>query len=226
MKKTTLTLIAALAAGITVVNAQPKGKPEPQDKDKRPGVHQPAQPPKPQPPLAQPKPAPKPEPPKVQPKPAPQPPPKHEPPKPDFGNHRDDHGPGHRNHPLEKPRERHYYKDWHHVERRHLYHYGVVPETLQVHLRPREEFEFQLEEDRKDGYKWFARYDSDLIKIDIDHEKGKKLLFFGRTPDYAEIEIEGKYSCDTIVELVYAKKDEWDFGAPPRKVIRLFVHID
>ena len=271
MKKTayrlTLVTVLAIAAGNTI--AQPKGRPEWQDKnEQKPGLFQPPKPsnqpqvqpkpqpkpeppkpqpqpskvqpkpeppkPPPQPPKVQPKPEPpkpQPQPPKVQPKPEPpkpQPPkpeppkpqpPKPQPPKPE-GNFF-----GHHDHPLEKPHDRNHYNDWHRVQRNQFYRYGIVNETMQIHLHGREEFEFKIEEERRDDYRWFARYDSTLIKVDVDHKKGRG-FFFGRTPDYAEIEIEGKFPCDTIVELVYARKHAWEKGEPPKKVIRVFVHVD
>ena len=270
MKKTayklTLATVLAIAAGNTI--AQPKGRPEFQDKNnQKPVLFQPPkptnqpqvqpkpqpkpeppkvqpkpEPPKPQPPKVQPKPEPpKPQPPKVQPKPEPpkpQPPkpeppkpqpPKPEPPKPQPPKPQppkpEPNFFGHHNHPLEKPLERSHYINWHNVQRNQFYGYSTVHETMQVHLRGREEIEFKIEEQRHDDYRWFARYDSTLIKVDVDHKKGRG-FFFGRTPDYAEIEIEGKFPCDTIVELVYAKKHAWEKGEPPVKVIRVFVHVD
>ena len=251
MKKTayrlTLATVLAIAAGNTI--AQPKGRPEWQDKnEQKPGLFQPPKPqPRPEQPKPQPKPEPKPQPkpepkfqqpePKPQPKPEPKFQPKPEPPKPQPPKPEPKFQPkpeppkpngnvfGHHGHPLEKPNDRHHYNDWHRVQRNQFYGYGTVNETMQIHLRGREEFEFKIEEDRHDDYKWFARYDSTLIKVDVNHKKGRG-FFFGRTPDYAEIEIEGKFPCDTIVELVYARKHAWEKGEPPKKVIRLFVHVD
>ena len=197
---------------------QPKPAQPPKVEPPKPQPTKP-QPPKVEPPKPQP---PKPQPPKVEP-PKPQPPkpqpPKVEPPKPQPPRH------GHHNTPLEKPRERSFYNNWHRVQRNQFYGFATADETMQIHLRGRDDFEFKLEEQRHDDYRWFARYDSTLIKVDVDHKKGKG-FFFSRTPDYAEIEIEGKFPCDTIVELVYAKKYAWERGEAPLKVIRIFVHVD
>ena len=227
MKKTAyrFTLAAILAIASSNIMAQPKQPPKGgHENEQRPGAFQPPKPanqPKPAPqPTVQPKPAPKPEPkpaPRPEPKPAPKPAPQLPPP---GGNIF-----GHHNSPLEKPRERHHYSDWHKVQRNYFYGLGTVNETMQIHLRGREEIEFKIEEQRHDDYRWFARYDSNLIKVDVDHKKDKG-FFFGRTPAHAEIEIEGKFPCDTIVELVYARKHAWEKGEPPKKVIRIFVHVD
>ena len=42
----------------------------------------------------------------------------------------------------------------------------------------------------------------------------------------AEVEIEARRPGNTIVELVYARPNEWDLGNDPQKVIQIFVHIE
>lgn len=234
MKKSYTLLLAAIAAlALGDANAQPKPGPgpKPPQQHNQPGKPGPSKPepgkpgpgkPAPQPPKPAPQP-PKPQPPKPAPhdvKPAPHPD-KPLPPPPPKG----DYKPGHNRYELEKPHAREFYKDWQRIPNHKRFAFGSAPEKLSVYLRPREEFELNLDEDRREGFAWFARYDEHCVKVDIDHKRGKK-YFFGKSQQVAEVEIEGKFPCDTIVELIYANRHDWDNGGHPDKVIRLFVHID
>ena len=152
------------------------------------------------------------------PSPKPQPP-KPEPPKPPV-----EYRPGHTNHPLRDPRERDHYKDWHVLRHKQFYKLGEAPEQLQVSMRLGQEIEFKLEERVGDGYKWFARFNPVIVDVDVDHERPHWYQFGRKT--HSEVEIEGRRPGNTMVELVYARPDEWDRGVDPQKVVQIFVHIE
>ena len=211
-------------------------KPAPQPAKPQPNVVvKPApQPAKPQPPhVVKPAPQqpPKPQPPKPQPavvvKPVPQPPPKPqpavvvkpEPPKPPI-----EYRPGHKNHPLRDPRERDHYKDWTVLRHKQYYALTEAPERLQVSMRVGQEIEFKLEERVGDGYKWFARSNPAIVDVDVEHEQPHWYQFGRKT--HSEVEIEARRPGNTMVELVYARPDEWDRGVDPQKVVQIFVHIE
>ena len=132
--------------------------------------------------------------------------------------------PGHKNHPLQPPKERDHYKDWKPLHHKKFYAIAEAPEFLQVSMRVGQEVEIKLEEKIGDGLKWFARCDASMVDIDIDHER-PRWYSFSRTA-YSEVEIEARRPGNTMVELVYARPGEWDLGNPPQKVLQIFVHIE
>ena len=85
-------------------------------------------------------------------------------------------------------------------------------------------FGFKLEERVGDGYKWFARFNPVIVDVDVDHERPHWYQFGRKT--HSEVEIEGRRPGNTMVELVYARPDEWDRGVDPQKVVQIFVHIE
>ena len=191
----------------------------------KPQQHQPA--PKPQPPVVvkpqQPQPAPKPQPaPAVKPQP-PQPPhvTKPEPPKPQPPV---EYRPGHKNHPLQPPKERDHYKDWAPLHHKHFYGIAEAPERLQVSMRVGQEVELKLEERIGDGLKWFARHNPTIVDVDVEHERPRWYKFGSKA--HSEVEIEARRPGNTMVELVYARPNEWDRGDAPQKVVQIFVHIE
>ena len=211
---------------VVVVKPVPQPKPQPNVVVVKPVP----QPPKPQPPVVvkptAPQPPPKPQPavvvkPVQTPPPKPQPPVvvKPEPPKPPV-----EYRPGHKNHPLRDPREREHYKDWHVLRHKQYYKLMEAPEQLQVSMRVGQEIEFKLEERVGDGYKWFARFNPAVVDVDVDHERPHWYQFGRKT--HSEVEIEGRRPGNTMVELVYARPDEWDRGVDPQKVVQIFVHIE
>jgi len=187
----------------------------------------PQQPPKPQPPVvvkpAPPQQPPKPQPPKPQPpvvvKPAPPQPPVVAKPAPPV-----EYRPGHKNHPLQPPKAREHYKDWMALHHKRFYKLVEAPERMQVSMRVGQEVEFKLEERTGDGLRWFARYDSSMLDVDIEHE-GRRWYRFGSTA-HSEVEIEAHRPGNTMVELVYARPGEWDRGDAPQKVLQIFVHVE
>ena len=213
-------------APVVVVKPAPQPKPQPNVVVVKPVP----QPPKPQPtvvvkPVA-PQPPPKPQPAVVvkpvqtqPPKPQPAVVVKPEPPKPPV-----EYRPGHKNHPLRDPREREHYKDWHVLRHKQYYKLTEAPEQLQVSMRVGQEIEFKLEERVGDGYKWFARFNPVIVDVDVDHERPHWYQFGRKT--HSEVEIEGRRPGNTMVELVYARPDEWDRGVDPQKVVQIFVHIE
>ena len=96
---------------------------------------------------------------------------------------------------------------------------------MQLQLYTGQEFEIRLEEERKKGYYWFARYDAAYVKVDVDHEKGPK-TFFGHRERYAEIEIKALRPGDSYVELIYGNRAGWENGDAPVKVVQIYVHVD
>lgn len=96
-------------------------------------------------------------------------------------------------------------------------------------MRDDSDVEFRLEENTSTGYSWFARYDPRFCKVDIEHKITKKVFWGGHVsgvPGVAEIEIEAEAPGDTMVELIYARRHEWERGEEPEKVIQIFIHID
>ncbi|MCR5382795.1 MAG: protease inhibitor I42 family protein [Lentisphaeria bacterium] len=132
--------------------------------------------------------------------------------------------PGHKNHPLQPPKERDHYKDWAPLHHKRFYRSGEAPTMLQVSMRVGQEVEFKLEEKTGDGLKWFVRCDPSIVDVDVEHER-PRWYKFSRTA-YSEVEIEARRPGNTIVELVYARPNEWDLGNDPQKVIQIFVHIE
>ena len=201
------------------------GQPQPAPKPQPAVVVKPApqQPPKPQPPVvvkpAAPQPPPKPQPPVVVKPAAPLPAPPKPAPAPVVV-----YRPGHKNHPLQPPKERDHYKDWAPLHHKKFYRSGEAPTMLQVSMRVGQEVEFKLEEKTGDGLKWFARCDPSIVDVDVEHER-PRWYKFSRTA-YSEVEIEARRPGNTIVELVYARPNEWDRGDAPHKVVQIFVHIE
>ena len=181
---------------------QPPAKPQPVVVVK-PAAPQPA---KPQPPVVVKPAAPQPAPPKPAPAPV------------------VEYRPGHKNHPLRPPKERDHYKDWAPLHHKKFYRSGEAPTMLQVSMRVGQEVEFKLEEKTGDGLKWFARCDPSIVDVDVEHER-PRWYSFSRTA-YSEVEIEARRPGNTMVELVYARPNEWDLGNDPLKVIQIFVHIE
>ena len=183
----------------------------------------PQQPPKPQPPVvvkpAAPQPPPKPQPPVVVKPAAPLPAPPKPAPAPAVV-----YRPGHKNHPLQPPKERDHYKDWAPLRHKAYYRSGEAPTMLQVSMRVGQEVEFKLEEKTGDGLKWFARHNPSIVDVDVDHERPHWYQFSRKA--YSEVEIEARRPGNTMVELVYARPDEWDRGVDPQKVVQIFVHIE
>ena len=238
-----------------ITSKPPQNKPEPlpsiTPKQKLPPQAKPATPaPKPEPkpqtkpaaPKPEPKhitPAPKPEPkhvapaPKPEPKhvaPAPKPEPKHVP-APPVGHHPDfpdrkDYKPGHHNHPLPPPFDRHYYQSWEPLRWKHTYSYDHVPLTMQYNLPLGKKMIFFLEENTTTGYAWFARYDERILDIDIEHQGSMSFFGFAGRPGRAEIKIRGRNEGYTVVELIYARSWEWRKGEPPAKVIQIFINCE
>ena len=132
--------------------------------------------------------------------------------------------PGHKNHPLRPPKERDHYKDWAPLHHKRFYRSGEAPTMMQVSMRVGQEVEFKLEEKTGDGLKWFVRCDPSIVDVDVEHER-PRWYKFSRTA-YSEVEIEARRPGNTIVELVYARPNEWDLGNDPQKVIQIFVHIE
>ena len=210
---------------VVVVKPVPQPKPQPNVVVVKP-VPQPA---KPQPNVVVVKPVPQPAKPQspVVVKPVHTPPPKPQPPvvvKPEPPKPPVEYRPGHKNHPLRDPREREYYKDWHVLRHKQYYKLTEAPEQLQVSMRVGQEIEFKLEERVGDGYKWFARHNPAIVDVDVEHERPHWYQFGRKT--HSEVEIEGRRPGNTMVELVYARPDEWDRGVDPQKVVQIFVHIE
>ena len=126
--------------------------------------------------------------------------------------------------PLRPPKERDHYKDWKPLHHKQFYRSGEAPTMMQVSMRVGQEVEFKLEEKTGDGLKWFARCDPSIVDVDVEHER-PRWYKFSRTA-YSEVEIEARRPGNTIVELVYARPNEWDLGNDPQKVIQIFVHIE
>ncbi len=135
-----------------------------------------------------------------------------------------DYRPGYFGFALPRPWPREYYRTWKYVEKK-VYRYNAVSDMMQYHLDPGDKLEFSLEENPSTGYLWFARYDKDDVNVSIDHESTRKMRKAG-VPGIAEIEIKSRRRGDTVVELIYARKWEWDQGVPPAKVIQLFIYSD
>ena len=204
--------------------AQQPPKPGPQQPPKpvvQPPKPGPQQPPKPV--VQPPKPGPQqPTKPVVQPphvKPAPQIP-KPGPQQPPMGEYR----PGHKNHPLQAPRERDFYRDWKPLHHKAFSKLTEAPERLQVSMRVGQEVKIKLEEKIGDGLRWFARYNVHILDVDVEHGGGHWYKF-SRTA-FSEVEIEADHRGDTMVELVYARHEECNRGEPPQKVVQIFVHIE
>ena len=246
MKKLLYTLVATCLFTLTVETfAQPGRKPDgpgfqPQGGPAHPGAPKPTVHPTPAPkPTVHPTPAPAPKPavhptpapapkPVVQPAPGPKPPVQpgpaphhHDAPKPPHPDYR----PGFKSYSLQRPFEHDYYRDWLRPTYNQYFTFVSVPDKVQIHLWPGQKFEIKLEEERREGFSWFARYDAYYVDVDIDHKKGHR-TFFGHRERYAEIEIKGKHQGASMVELIYANRYGWDNGDAPVKVIQLFVFTE
>ena len=249
MKKLLYTLATAgVFALATTTLAQPGRRPDdkpgfppqggPAQPGFRPGDHRPAPPqpgpaphhdvhkPAPHPVAPAPHPAPHPVPPAPHPVPHPAPhpvapaphPAPHPVPPPPHPHYR----PGFKAYSLPKPFAVEYYREWVRPTHKQYFTLFSMPDTMQLRLWPGQVFEIKLQEERKEGYTWFARYDAYYVDVDVDHEKGHRNIF-GHRDRYAEIEIKGKRPGASMVELIYANRVGWDNGDAPEKVIQIFV---
>ncbi|MBQ9430582.1 MAG: hypothetical protein IJU44_03420 [Kiritimatiellae bacterium] len=213
------------------VKQTPQPKPGPQAKPAPQTKPTPQAKPTPQvkPPTPQPKPGVTPQ----RPQPAPQvKPPTPQPPAKPVVKPAPDYRPGHKKYALRKPPfAADHYRGWTSVLKHHRY---LLTETFtqsRVLLPIGHDIEFELEEDSARGYRWFARFDPQMVDVDIDHHRPDRRHFWSLSrpsgvPGYAEIEIEaGHYLGGTIVELVYARPDEWERGIDPIRVIEVYVEI-
>ncbi|MBR4219816.1 MAG: hypothetical protein IKR81_01595 [Victivallales bacterium] len=146
-------------------------------------------------------------------------------PQPGPGPHHPPYRPGFKAYSLPRPFAVEYYRDWIRPTHKQYFTLFNMPETMQLRLYTGQEFEIKLEEERKEGYSWFARYDAYYVDVDVDHEKGHRNLF-GHRDRYAEIEIKGKRPGVSLVELIYADRRGWDNGDAPEKVIQVFVFTE
>jgi len=140
--------------------------------------------------------------------------------------HRPDYRPGYHGFELERPHHRDFYRAWPFVTSKYYYMYESIPQNMQIALDEDDVFEFKLEENATTGYSWFARYDPGMCKVDIEHKAARKQGWRTGAPGVAEIEIEAKAPGDTVVELIYARRWEWEQGQAPAKVIQVFLHIN
>ena len=158
------------------------------------------------------------------PAPRPAPPPHHGPvPPPHRYGPPADYRPGHHGIFHSRPHDRDFYRTWRFLRHHDFFRFDVLPSNLQIVMRNFTATDFDLEERSSTGYTWFARYDATFCDVSIVHQNASG---FVGGPGRANIRLSAKYPGDTLVELIYARRWEWDRGALPEKVIQLYVHID
>lgn len=181
-------------------------------------------------PAPPPKPAPRPTPPPPPPAPRPTPPPpppKPVPPPPAPVVIIPGYRPGHHGHALQHVAARTAYAAWPLLIQGSLYSATSIPEVLQYNMRNGISATFSLEENTTTGYTWFARYHSNDCYVTVDH-RGPAVAgpVLTGAPGSAFISVRPLHPGDTIIELIYARRWEWEKGEEPAKVLQLFVHVD
>ena len=131
--------------------------------------------------------------------------------------------------PLEGPRERSYYHSWGVLVGDGFYRFDALNENYRVELHKHRTISFRLEENASTGFTWFARVSDSKVGVSIDHQQvvptygGAPMV---GVPGCAEISIKGRHHGDALVELIYARPLEWQRGAVPARVIRLYVDVN
>ena len=125
------------------------------------------------------------------------------------------------------PLEITYYNPWQKLDKKRFYEYAEIPEMLRYGLHKGKSVTFYIEENITTGYLWFARYDANLVSVEIEHQDAKftEPGFVGR-PGRARIKVTAKYDCETLIEFIHARPWEWEKDVPPAKVVQLFIYRD
>ncbi|MBP5322003.1 MAG: hypothetical protein J6334_13585, partial [Kiritimatiellae bacterium] len=180
-------------------------------------VAKPNPPPAPKPPMAKP-PAPKPQPPK---------------PAPGPGHHHavdrtPNYRPGHFGHQLARPHsDRNFYRNWVAVRPGYRYTMSTVNQQMSalLYLNGQRNLAFQFEESAGTGYEWFVRCDPTYCAVSVTHQQTRSFFGLVGGPQYADINIQAIYPGDTVVELIYARRWEWERGVAPLKVVQVYLQI-
>jgi len=131
--------------------------------------------------------------------------------------------------PLEDPRERAFYHSWGVLSIDGFYRFDALGENYRIDVHKGRTISFRLEENASTGFTWFARVSGSKVGVSIDHQQvvptynGAPMV---GVPGCAEVFIKGRHHGDALVELIYARPWEWERGAVPARVIRLYVDVD
>ena len=131
--------------------------------------------------------------------------------------------------PLEDPLDSSYYYSWNLLTRDGFYRFDALNENYRLVVHKHKTISFRLEENGSTGFTWFARVSDSKVGVSIDHQQvvpaygGAPMV---GVPGCAEISIKGRHHGNAMVELIYARPWEWQKGAVPARVIRLFVEVD
>ena len=78
------------------------------------------------------------------------------------------------------------------------------------------------------GYRWIAHYDHRRCSVVIAHRitpRSELILPWSDATGMAEIEIHARTPGMLVIDLVYAKPQEWANGVPPMKVAQVFLLV-
>ncbi|MBO7654710.1 MAG: hypothetical protein J6U40_07285, partial [Kiritimatiellae bacterium] len=136
--------------------------------------------------------------------------------------------PGHYNHPLAWPfADRNHYKGWVAIRPGYRYQMGTLVDQMSalLYLNGQRNIAFQFEESLGTGYEWFVRCDPAYCAVSVTHQQTRSFFGLVGGPTYADINIQGIYPGDTVVELIYARRWEWERGVAPLKVVQVYLQI-
>ncbi len=138
------------------------------------------------------------------------------------------HRPGdfHRLPPV--PRQSHIFQHWDYLYDRSQFTMGALPRELRVMLRSGQSMSFQVEEDMTSGYRWIANYDRRRCTVEIMHRitpQSELILPWSNATGTAEVVIHARATGLLVIDLVYAKPQEWANGVPPAKVAQVFLQV-
>jgi len=126
------------------------------------------------------------------------------------------------------PRQSHIFQHWDYLYDRSQFSMGALPRELRVILRSGQSMSFLVEEDMTSGYRWIAHYDHRRCTVEVMHwvtPCSELILPWSDATGMAEIVIHGRAVGLLVIDLVYAKPQEWANGVPPMKVAQVFLQV-
>ena len=152
-----------------------------------------------------------------------------------FGVHhwgygwREGYRPGEFRRPPPVPRRPQLFQHWDYLYDRSRFELAALPRELRVILRPGQSVSFQIEEDMTSGYRWMANYDRRYGSVEVAHRINRRSVWSrsasGAT-GVAEIEIQARVPGMLVIDLVYAKPQEWANGVHPTLVAQVFLQVE
>jgi len=127
------------------------------------------------------------------------------------------------------PRQRQLFQHWDYLYDRSRFELAALPRELRVILRPGQSVSFQVEEDMTSGYRWMANYDRRHGAVEIVHRINRRSVWsrsWTGATGVAEIEIQARLPGLLVIDLVYARPQEWANGVSPTIVAQVFLQVE